>query len=375
MKVKKTVLQGIDNKDEHGILSGKRLGLITNNAAVTKDLRQNFEYLNKQFRLAALYAPEHGLYGAAQAGAGFAETEREPLTGCPVCSLYNGLTAPTDEMLENVDVLCFDMQDVGARFYTYLYTMTRSMKVAARLGKPFVVFDRVNPIGLEKVEGEILDEKNASFIGEYAVPHRYVLTSGEFARYINAEKGIGAELYVIPCVRLRRSDYFSDTHLTFVPPSPNMPTTDTALVYPGTCIFEGVRNMSEGRGTTRPFEMIGAPYVDEFTLCDHMNRLGFEGVTARRVRFTPTFSKFSGEVCRGIQIHVTDKYRFSPFEYGMYLFRYLYENYDLDVNEGTVRRNFGTSRILEDNNLGALLYDCREKAAEFKNSTEKYRLY
>lgn len=375
MKVKKTVLQGIDNKDEHGILSGNRLGLITNNAAVTKDLRQNFEYLNEQFRLAALYAPEHGLYGAAQAGAGFAETEREPLTGCPVFSLYNGLTAPTDEMLENVDVLCFDMQDVGARFYTYLYTMTRSMKVAARLGKPFVVFDRVNPIGLEKVEGEILDEKNASFIGEYAVPHRYGLTIGEFARYINAEKGIGAELYVIPCVRLRRSDYFSDTYLTFVPPSPNMPTTDTALVYPGTCIFEGVRNMSEGRGTTRPFEMIGAPYVDEFTLCDYMNRLGFEGVTARRVRFTPTFSKFAGEVCRGIQIHVTDKRAFSPFEYGVYLFRYLYENYELDINEGTIKRNFGTSRILEDNNLGALLYDCREKAAQFRKSTEKYWLY
>ena len=373
--MKKTVLQGIDNENEHGILSGKRLGLITNNAAVTKDLRQNFEYLNKHFRLAALYSPEHGLYGAAQAGAGFVEAEREPLTGCPVYSLYNGLTAPTDEMLENVDVLCFDMQDVGARFYTYLYTMTRSMKVAARLGKPFVVFDRVNPIGLEKVEGEILDEKNASFIGEYAVPHRYGLTIGEFARYINAEKGIGAELYVIPCVRLRRSDYFSDTHLTFVPPSPNMPTTDTALVYPGTCIFEGVRNMSEGRGTTRPFEMIGAPYVDEFTLCDYMNRLGFEGVTARRVRFTPTFSKFAGEVCRGIQIHVTDKRAFSPFEYGVYLFRYLYENYGLDINEGTIKRNFGTSRILEDNNLGSLLYDCREKAAQFRKSTEKYWLY
>ena len=370
------VYNGIDNTDAFPpVLKEGRLGLITNHSGVTKKLAPTYEVLGGMYRLTSVFSPEHGLYGAAQAGAGFNEVKREPVTGARVYSLYNGITAPKDEMLEKTDVLCFDIQDVGARFYTYLYTMTRSMKVAARLGKPFVVFDRVNPIGLEKVEGEILDEKNASFIGEYAVPHRYGMTIGEFARYINEEKGIGAELYVVPCRGIGRDVYYDETDLSFVPPSPNMPTPDTALVYPGTCIFEGVRNMSEGRGTTRPFEMIGAPYVDEYALCDYMNKLGFDGVRARRVRFTPTFSKFSGEVCRGIQIHVTDEHAFSPFEYGMYLFRYLHYNYDLDINESTIKRNFGTSRILEDNHLNTLLYDCRDKAAQFKKSTEKYWLY
>ena len=154
-----------------------------------------------------------------------------------------------------------------------------------------------------------------------------------------------------------------------------MPTPSTALVYPGTCIFEGVRNMSEGRGTTQPFELIGAPYIDEGALCEYMNSLCLPGVRARRARFTPTFSKFAGEMCRGIQIHVTDKRAFSPFEYGMRLFRYLYENYELDLNISTIKKNFGTSRILECDNSDELLSDCRIKSAEFKKSTEKYRIY
>lgn len=373
--MKTKVLNGIDNSAGHSFLEGARLGLITNQSGVRADLQSSYVYLNNRFRLTAIFTPEHGLYGAAQAGAGFEECETEPRTGVRVYSIYNGRTAPSDEMLENVDVLCFDMQDVGARFYTYLYTMTRSMKAAAGLKKPFVVFDRINPLGLEAVEGEILDEANASFIGEYAVPHRYGLTMGEFARYINAEKGIGAELYVVPCKGLERKTLFDDTDLTFIPPSPNMPTTDTAAVYPGTCIFESVRNVSEGRGTTRPFEMIGAPFINEIALCNYMNGLGFDGVKARCVRFTPTFSKHNGQICRGIQIHVTDKRTFRPFEYGCYLFRYLYENYDLDVNEATLRRNFGTSRILETQYLNGLMSDCAAKCARFKTHTEKYRLY
>ena len=373
--MKKTVLTGADRAHTLPLLKEGRLGLITNHAATVRDLRQTYEYLHDEYELTAIFSPEHGLYGAAQAGARFTETDKDESTGTPVYSLYGGRTAPDEEMMDKIDVLCFDMQDVGARFYTYLYTMTRSMKAAAAAGKPFVVFDRVNPIGLDKVEGEILDENNASFIGEYAVPHRYGLSIGEFAAYINETKGIGAQLYVVPCSGIDRHTYFEDTDLQFIPPSPNMPTPDTAIVYPGTCIFEGVRNMSEGRGTTRPFEMIGAPYIDEFALCAYMNGLGLPGVATRHVRFSPTFSKFAGELCRGIQIHVTDKRAFSPFEYGMYLFRYLYENYPLDINESTIRKNFGTSRILETTDLPALLADCREKCAEFEKATERYRLY
>jgi uncharacterized protein YbbC (DUF1343 family) len=169
--------------------------------------------------------------------------------------------------------------------------------------------------------------------------------------------------------------YFDDTRLPFIAPSPNMPSTATALVYPGTCIFEGVRNVSEGRGTTQPFEFIGAPFIDEIDLCSYMNGLGFEGVKARAVRFCPTFSKHAGEVCRGIQIHVTDKRKFKPVQYGCYLFRYLYEHYELDVNESTIKKNFGTSRILETKDMSALMADCREKCEKFKETTEKYRLY
>ncbi len=369
------ILNGCDAPEALPYLKEGRLGLITNHSGVRRDLTPTYEYLHENYRLSALYSPEHGIYGAAQAGMKFDEVKVEESTGTPIYSIYNGRTAPEDGMLDDVDILCFDMQDVGARFYTYLYTMTRSMKVAARLGKPFVVFDRVNPIGLTAVEGEILDEANASFIGEYAVPHRYGLTIGEFAKYINAVKSIGAELYVVPCQGLDRDTYFDETGLPFVAPSPNMPTPQTALVYPGTCIFEGVRNMSEGRGTTQPFELIGAPYIDEFRLCDHMNSLGLPGVRVRRARFSPTFSKFKGEICRGIQIHVTDKRAFSPFEFGMRLFRYLYENYELDINEGTIRRNFGTSRILEEKDLDGLLADCAAKCVPFKKQTEEYFIY
>ncbi len=371
----KKVLFGIDSTDSLPLLKEGRLGLITNPSGITSDIVQSYELLHGKYNLSALFSAEHGIYGAAQAGARFTETETETRTGTPVYSLYNGITAPTDEMMSKTDILCFDMQDVGARFYTYLYTMTRSMKAAAKHGKPFVVFDRPNPIGLTSVEGEILDENNASFIGEYAVPHRYGLTIGEFARYINEEKQIGAELYVVPCKGLTRDMYYSDTDLPFVAPSPNMPTPATALVYPGTCIFEGVRNVSEGRGTTQPFEFVGAPFIDEIKLSDHMNSLGFEGVRARAVRFCPTFSKHAGEVCRGIQIHVTDKRSFTPVKYGCCLFRYLYENYELDVNESTIKKNFGTSRILETNDIDGLFSDCAQKCLEFRKSTEKYRLY
>ena len=371
----KKVLFGIENAETLPVLKSGRLGLITNPSGVTSELIPSYVYLNERYNLNALFSAEHGIYGAAQAGARFTETERELQTGVRVFSLYNGITAPTDEMMAEVDVLCFDMQDAGARFYTYLYTMTRSMKAAAKHNKPFVVFDRPNPIGLDSVEGEILDEANASFIGEYAVPHRYGLTIGEFARYINGEKNIGAELYVVPCKNLSRDMYYIDTGLPFVAPSPNMPTPATALVYPGTCIFEGVRNVSEGRGTTQPFEFIGAPFIDELELCAYMNGLGFAGVKARAARFCPTFNKHAGEVCRGIQIHVTDKKSFKPVQYGCYLFRHLKDNYELDINESTIKKNFGTSRILLDNDLSGLFDDCREKCAEFKEKTRKYWLY
>ncbi len=369
------VSNGIDGACGLRLLNEGRLGLITNHSGVTREMRPSYELLHEKYRLTALFSPEHGIYGAAQAGAKVNEVEYESVTGIPVYSLYGGKTAPDEGMLENVDILCFDIQDVGARFYTYLYTMTRSMKAAKEKGIPFVVFDRINPVGLDSVQGEILDEANASFVGEYSVPHRYGLTIGEFARYINADKGIGADLHVVPCEGLDRRTYFRDTDLCFVAPSPNMPSPETALVYTGTCIFEAVKNVSEGRGTTQPFEMIGAPYIDERELCDYLNSYGLPGAIARKVRFTPTFSKFAGELCRGIQIHVTDREVFSPFEYGYILISHLRELYDIQLTEAGSKRIFGTSRLYEKTPPGILFPDCRKKCEEFRRSTEKYRLY
>ena len=371
----KTVFNGIDMVNALPLLKEGRLGLITNHSGVTRRMEPSYIVLNREYKLTALYSPEHGIYGAAQAGAKINEVEYETTTGVPVYSLYGGKTAPDEQMLKDVDILCFDIQDVGARFYTYLYTMTRSMKAAAAKGIPLVVFDRINPVGLNKVQGEMLDEANASFVGEYAVPHRYGLTIGEFARFINDSRKIGAELYVVPCKGLDRDTYYRDTDLCFVAPSPNMPTPETALVYTGTCIFEAVKNVSEGRGTTQPFEMIGAPYIDEQELCGYMNRYGLEGAVARPVRFVPTFSKFQGEQCRGIQIHVTDREAFSPFEYGYVLISHLRELYDIQLAEAGSRRIFGTSRLYEKTPPGTLFKDCRDKCGEFRKQTEKYMLY
>lgn len=369
------VYNGIDNLKAAPILREGRLGLITNHSGLTRSLRPSYEVLNENYTLVKLFSPEHGLFGAAQAGAKVEQTEYEPVTGLPVISLYGGATAPDAEQLDGIDALCFDIQDVGARFYTYLYTMTRSMKAAAEAKLPFVVFDRINPVGLTAVEGELLDEANASFVGEYSIPHRCGLTIGEFARYINKEKNINAELYVIPCRGLDRYSTFRDSDLCWAAPSPNMPTPETALVYSGTCIFEAVKNVSEGRGTTQPFECVGAPFIDEYDLEKRLNHIGLPGVIFRRVRFVPTFSKFSGECCRGAMLHVTDKTAFSPFESGLYLLNTLREAYDIELTESGSKRLFGTSRLYDNVPTEEIIASDRDECRKFRASTEKYFLY
>ena len=245
--MKQKVLNGIDRIETVDfVLKGQRLGLITNPSGVRKNLTPTYRYLYEHYKLTALFAPEHGILGNTEAG-GAVDHMTETETGLPVYSLYGKIKAPDAKMFSQIDVLCFDIQDVGARFYTYLYTMTRSMAAAAAAGKPFVVFDRINPVSLSAVEGEILVESYASFVGEYAVPVRYGMTVGEFARYINETRKIGAELYIAPCQGLTRKLYFDDTDLLFIPPSPNIPTVQTALAYLGTCFFESVENISEGR--------------------------------------------------------------------------------------------------------------------------------
>ncbi len=371
----KTVLNGIDNLTEAlPYIKGRRVGLITNGSGVDRMLRPSYEILGEVCELVALFAPEHGLKGAAQAGKPV-DNENDGSIPYKIYDLYGATKAPTDEMLADIDVLCFDIQDVGVRYYTYLYTMTRSMKAAKANNIPFVVFDRFNPVSVSRTEGEILDVENSSFIGEYPVPIRYGLTIGEFARYCNAQFGIDAELYVVGCKGIERDMYFRDTDLPWVAPSPNMPSPECALAYQATCIYESVMNVSEGRGTTQPFEMIGAPYFNGKMIADAMNAKKLDGVIFRPVCFTPTFSKFEKQLCEGVQLHITDKRAYSSFAVCVELFEMLADAYELDINEKSNKRLFGTGRLYDRVPCEKLISDSVISSEEFRKKASEYMLY
>lgn len=312
------------------LVRGKRIGLITNPTGVDRELRSGIDLLaaHPELELAALFGPEHGVRGDAQAG-DQVRSSRDPATGVPVHSLYGEHRAPTMAMLEGIDVLVFDIQDVGTRFYTYPYTLAGAMRAAREAGIPVVVPDRPNPIGGVLVEGPVLEPAYASFVGMFPIPLRHGMTVGELALLFNAEFDIGAELHVVPVRGWRRGDAEPGGALPWVMPSPNMPTPETALVYPGTGLLEGT-NLSEGRGTTRPFEIAGAPFVDAGVLAGRMNALDLPGVQFRPVWFTPTFSKHSGELCGGVQLHVTDREAFRPVRTGLALLQVVQELYPED---------------------------------------------
>ena len=304
--------------DEHfDLIAGKRVGLITNASGVDSQLRSTADRLqnNADVKLAALFGPEHGIRGQAADGAPVGSTTDER-TGLPVHSLYGPHRQPDDAMLAGLDLLLFDMQDVGVRFYTYLYTMALAMAACARRGLPFIVLDRPNPIGGLELEGNVLEPDFASFVGLYPIPVRYGLTIGEVAFLFNETFGIGANLAVVELRGWQRTSYWADTTLPWTPPSPNMPSVDTTVVYPGTCFVEGT-NISEGRGTTKPFEQLGAPYLDGFRLADHLNELDLSGCRFRPVHFQPTEGKYAGEQCQGVQVHVIDRAAFVPVRTGL----------------------------------------------------------
>ncbi|MBU3190224.1 DUF1343 domain-containing protein [Clostridium bowmanii] len=310
--MKIVVNNGIDNLEEYSeIFSGKRLGLITGPTGVNKKLVSTIDILHKNYNLVALFSPEHGVRGDIQAGEKV-EDYLDPVSKIPVYSLYGDKKKITSEMLSKIDLLVFDIQDVGARFYTYLYTLTYAMEACNENSKPIVVLDRINPLGGKIVQGNILEKGFESFVGKYPIPTRYGLTIGEFALYINSKFKINADLTVVPCTGWNRDLYYDDTDLVWVQPSPNIPTIDTAFIYSGTCIFEGT-NLSEGRGTTKPFEIIGAPWLDNIKLISIMNTKNYSSVMFRKVYFTPTFSKHANVLCSGIQIHVTHRDEFNPF--------------------------------------------------------------
>lgn len=309
------------------LLRGKRVGLVTNATGMDHALRSSVDRFaaRSDFRLVALFGPEHGVRGDVQAGDKVASS-RDAVTGLPVHSLYGEHREPTPEMLAGVDVLVFDIQDVGTRFYTYPYTLAGVMRAAKRADIPVIVADRPDPLGGVRVEGPVLDPALASFVGMFPIPIRHGMTIGELATLFNTGFGIGAELHVVAMQGWQRGDEPLRGALPWVPPSPNMPTPDTALVYPGMGLLEGT-NVSEGRGTTRPFETLGAPWVDAHALAERLNALGLPGVRFRPTWFTPTFSKHAGQACGGVQLHVTDRAAFIPVRTGIAVLKALHDQH------------------------------------------------
>ena len=302
--------------DAAHLIDGHRVGLITNHSGVDRTLTATADRLHAypHSQLVALFGPELGIRGAAQDGEKVG-TFRDPQTGVAAHSLYGDTRQPDSQMLDGIDLMLFDIQDVGVRFYTYLYTMSMSMEACAKRDIPFAVLDRPNPIGGHICSGNMLDSNFASFVGRYPIPIRYGLTIGELAQLFNSAFDIGVELHVVEMQSWKRDQYWDDTGLPWVPPSPNMPTLDTAIVYPGTCFFEGT-NISEGRGTTRPFEQFGAPFVDGHHLADQLNEMQLPGTIFRPVYFQPSAGKHAGNICQGVQIHVTQRSVFDPLRTG-----------------------------------------------------------
>ncbi|MFE6079079.1 exo-beta-N-acetylmuramidase NamZ domain-containing protein [Paenibacillus sp. NPDC057886] len=303
----------------HPWLTDARIGLMTNLTGITADFVSTVDVCVglADAQLTALYACEHGLDGELQAGVRFGDTVH-PRLGMPVFSLYGEHKKPTSAMLAVVDTVLFDIQDVGVRYYTYASTLFHMMEACAEAGKRLLVLDRPNPLGGYSVEGGVLSEGYESLVGAWRIPVRTGLTVGELALLVNSEMEMPCELDVIAMEGWRRSMEFTDCELPWMLPSPNMPTLDSVRVYAGTCLFEGT-NMSEGRGTTRPFEWVGAPWVDGEQLAERFREHKLEGVHVHPVYMSPTFSKHAGELCGGVRIFVTDSRAFRAVDTGLVL--------------------------------------------------------
>lgn len=302
------------------ILKNRKVGLITNPTGVTRNLKHVADVFHEHpdIKLVALYGPEHGLRGDFGEGQ-FVKSYVDERTGLQVHSLYGPTEKPSPEMLGNVDVLVFDIQDAGARFFTYISTLSYAMKAAAEVGIPFIVLDRPNPINGVSVEGNILDPKFKSFVGLHPIPIRHGMTVGELAQLFNEESKIKADLTVVKMKNWHRNMWYDETGLIWVQPSPNIPTLDAATVYLGTCFFEGT-NVSEGRGTTKPFELIGAPWIDGVKLSSELNsKKELPGVLFRTAYFSPAFSKYTREPCCGVQVHVINRAVFKPVETSLHM--------------------------------------------------------
>ena len=388
-----TVRLGLERllEEDAGIVKAQRIGLICNQASVDHGYRHAADLLHAHpsIDLRALFGPQHGIRGDVQDNMIETEHGRDRVTGLPVYSLYSETREPTDEMLRDVDTLVFDMQDVGCRIYTFAYTLANCMRAAKRLGKRVVVCDRPNPISGAYVSGNVLEPEFASFVGQFPIPTRHGMTVAELARLFNEHFNIDCALEILEMKGWRRELWHDQTDAPWVLPSPNMPTLDSATVFPGAVHFEGTQ-VSEGRGTTRPFELIGAPYIDPDDYAAALNSLSLPGVFFRACAFHPTFQKHGGITCGGVQIHVLDREVYEPVFAGVAMvklahdmyredfrwkeppYEYVYDKNPFDVIAGTdkTRKAFEQGATLEE------IADSWQPALdEFRRTRQQYLMY
>lgn len=363
------------------VLAGRRVGLITNHTGITRDGTSTIDVLAglPGLRLVALFSPEHGIRGVAGPGEKVASGVDER-TGLPIHSLYGETRKPTPQMLVGVEALVFDIQDIGARPYTYIYTLALAMEAAAEQGIPFVVLDRPNPLGGDAVEGNLLDPAFASFVGMYPIPARHGMTAGELARLFNERFGIGANLTVVPVQGWRRDAWFDETGLPWVNPSPNIRRLEAAIHYPGTVFLEGT-NLSEGRGTDLPFEQTGAPWLRAEEVAAEMDALNLPGVRfdAVRLSVSPQARKFPGQTLPGVRLTLTDRETYQPVRSVLLLIDTIRRLHPANFEwSGTMDRLAGTDRLrraVETGALPALLAEWEAEAARFRASRAPYLLY
>jgi uncharacterized protein YbbC (DUF1343 family) len=389
----RTVRVGIERliQEDRSLLTGARVALVSNPASIDGRLRHAAEILGDDPRveLVALFGPQHGFRSDLQDNMIETPHAQDTRRRIPVYSLYSETREPTPEMLRDVDVLVVDLQDVGTRVYTYVYTMANCMRAAARHGVRVVVCDRPNPVGGTAVEGAILRPDCVSFVGQFPIPLRHGMTIGEIARLFNQEFSIGAALDIVPLDGWRRSMYFDETGLPWVMPSPNLPTLDSTIVYPGAVLFEGTM-LSEGRGTTRPFELIGAPWIDGESLASAMNARGLPGVHFRATFFEPTFQKHAKQTCGGCQLHVTDRQAFQPvrtavewidgfrrqnpsaFAWRQPPYEYEHDKWPIDILYGSDGLR---TTIDSGGDIARLIASWRDEEEAFRETREKYLMY
>ncbi len=390
--MKNKVAIGLENliMDPPKYLKGRRLGLLSNPASVDRHFNHASRLIQDFFpgQLKALFSPQHGFYGEKQDNMIESDHFLEPELNIPVYSLYNDTRIPTKKMFDQIDVLLVDIQDVGTRVYTFIYTVSYCMEVAAKLDKQVVILDRPNPVGGIQVEGNILSKKFASFVGRFPIPMRHGLTIGEILQFFNRQFSIGCDLSIIPMTGWKRQMVWQDTQLPWIAPSPNLPTPQSCMVYPGQVIFEGT-NISEGRGTTLPFEQFGAPFLNTIKIKAEADKI-IKGACLRPVNFEPTSGKWQGKVCKGFQIHITSIKEFNPYLSSLILmqliikhhkdefnfteppYEYEFEKKPIDLILGS--KSFRKS-LANLENLTLLTDQWTQELETFKSISRKYHLY